>query len=168
MTYEPLNELGITSVEQNFSFNLTFTLENTTELTETIEEIILDYDNTYISHIIDNNVIKFYGNAPLDIFDKYMFKYVDKGSSDKLMSPVISKMADTPDNKDVFELQVDSRSTIEVLIKIDVKIKNTTKPIPPLLPVITYINYEVITKIIFGNSPDKIRVWLKDYFENRY
>lgn len=168
MTYEPLNELGTTPVEQNFSFNLTLTLENTAELVESIEEITFNYDNTYISHIINNNIIKFYGNAPLDIFDRYMFKYIDKGSSDKLMTPIISKMTNVPNNKDVFELQVDSRSTIEVPIKIDVKIKTTTNPIPPLLPVITYVNYKIITKIIFGNSPDKIRVWLKDYFENRY
>ncbi len=168
MTYEPMTELGTTPVEQNFSFNLTLTLENTPELVETIEEIILDCDNIFINHTINNNVIKFYGNAPLDIFDRYMFKYVDKGSSDKLMVPIISKMVDVPDNKDVFELQVDSRSTIEIPIKINVKIKSTTIPIPPLLPVITYINYEINTKIIFGNSPDKIRVWLKDYFENRY
>jgi len=164
MTYEPMTELGTTPVEQNFSFNLTITLENTTELVETIEEITFNYDNTYINHIVNNNVINFYGNASLDIFDKYLFKYVDKGSSDKKMTPIISKMADVPNNKDVFELKVDGRSTIEIPIEINLKIK--------ILNVETEIeefsNEKIITKIIFGNSPDKIRVWLKDYFENRY
>lgn len=164
MTYEPMTELGTTPVEQNFSFNLTITLENTTELVETIEEITFNYDNTYINHIVNNNVINFYGNASLDIFDKYLFKYVDKGSSDKKMTPIISKMADVPNNKDVFELKVDSRSTIEIPIEINLKIK--------ILNVETEIeefsNEKIITKIIFVNSPDKIRVWLKDYFENRY
>lgn len=181
MTFNPQNILGETRVETNYSFNCTLELENTSTPTETITEEIESIEITpssdYVNYIITNNIINFYGNIPLDVFDLYKFKYVDKGSSDKIMTPVITNIYGVPDRKDLFEVTPDTRQSVQVpndsFINVKVQIKRTiteisTPPAEPTDPIIEYIDYEHNYKITATQDMDLLKNWIKDYFENRY
>ena len=97
-----------------------------------------------MNYEITNNIINFYGNIPLDVFDLYAFKYVDKGSSDKIMNPIITNMYGVPDRKDLFEVTPDTRQSVQVpndsFINVKVQIKRTTStistPAEPTDPII--------------------------------
>lgn len=159
MTFTPEEILGRTPVEQDFSFSVNFTPESTENII--INTVSFDENFTdYISYQISENSVVFSGNAGLDIFDNYKIKYVDKGSSDKIMTPIVSNIKDVPDNKDIFQLMVDSRTSIDVDISINVEIIDNETEESSI--------ETIILKIIFTNSSEKIRIWLRDYFDNRY
>jgi hypothetical protein len=179
MTYEPIDTLGSTTVEQAYSFNSTIILETTSTGTnttiETIESISVDYGTfpnifDYISHNIVDNIITFSGNFSLAVFDLYSLKYVDKGSSDKIMEPIITNIADMPDSKDLFEINIDTRQNINIPLIIDIIIKETTtdSELPAAEPIVNLVNYSINYNIIVNQNRDLIKNWIKDYFENRY
>ncbi len=178
MTYTPIDILGTTTVEQNYNFNSTINLEtivlNTSTTVETLESISIDYGTfpnilDYISHNISGNTISFSGNFSLAIFDLYKLKYVDKGSSDKIMTPVITNIADMPDSKDLFEITIDNRQSRSIPIVVNLIIKETTTvTLVTGEPIINFINYTINYNIVVNQNRDLIKDWIKDYFENRY
>lgn len=158
-----LPELDRRYIETSFEyiFNVTFIDQdfidgNTTEedfLISTVGELSPDYPEININNSSNKCVIK--GKFPLSIFNNYELTYVDKGSSDKLMDPVIVNIEGVPDNKDIFNIKPDNRKTLDILITIrSMTNKGLTK------------TWEY--KILLIHTYSYINHWVENYFENRY
>lgn len=200
MTFDPIlaiplpisgqEGLGENEVETDISYTINFILAEATDPPGV--ETIIDSSVIYNSSPIDwGNYITFNffespeltppeygltitGNIPLDVFNLYSIKYVNRGSSDKLMTPITSEISDVPDNKEVFRINVDPRS----FIKFDFTVSVTTEidnndPTDPLYIEGDPANIveETFTQdysLCFIQTYDMIRDWTQDYFTNRY
>lgn len=184
MTYSPIDKLGSTNTNINFSFSSVFTLENTSTVTETILNCDVVYDNSFISNSFNGTSVIFTGNIPLDVFDQYQMTYVDKGKSDKNQTPVVTNIKNMPDHKELYKIQPDSRISINIPIIINLKIQKITKTESTSSSSgesgdtgsstsSTSETIEIIDKIInydleVLNNLNFITTWTKNYFENRY
>lgn len=179
MTYVPLQKLGISATNTNFSFSCTFILENTSTIKETILECTALYNNIYITNIFTGNIITFNGNVPLEVFDQYQMQYVDKGKSDKNQTPVISTIQNMPDHKELYKITPDSRASIEIPIELQVKVQkkiitesssssSDSSSTGSTSEVIEIIEEVINLKIEILNDLNYISNWTKDYFNNRY
>lgn len=179
MTYSPIDKLGSTNTNVNFSFSSVFSLESSSTITEIILNCEVLYNNSYINNSFNGTSVIFTGNIPLDVFDQYQMTYVDKGKSDKNQIPVISNIKDMPDHKELYKIQPDARTSIIVPITINLKIQKTTKsesgssnsesssettPSETIEIIDKIINYEL--EVL--NDLKFITTWTKNYFENRY
>lgn len=162
MTFSPLTEiLGTSPVDTNFSFTINLTLL----ATETVDNIQVTINNNYFNYSVSGTTINITGNVPIDVFDQYSFKYVDKGSSDKSQTPVVCNIQSVPDHKDLYEINVDSRTKIDVPITIIVKIKNTPSD-GVSDPTIASYTQNYIVQIT--QTYTMIKNWTDNYFKHRY
>lgn len=168
MTYTPIDELGSTPVNANFSFTSAFILENTSVLIETIKNCTVLYNNIYLNHNILPSSVIFAGNVPLDVFDQYQLTYIDKGKSDKNQTPVVSSIGNMPDHKELYKIQPDSRVSIQIPITITLEIEKKTLGLTPEEDTIEIINQVINYNLEVLNNLNFISIWVKDYFENRY
>jgi len=103
--------------------------------------------------------------VPLSVFDQYSVTYVDKGSSDKIMTPITVEVPDVPDYKDVFIVTVDPREEITITFTGTATTTEGTSVGEFTYPAITDTKqYSVIIRQTY----DQIRDWVLDYFQNRY
>lgn len=177
--------LGENEVETNISYTINFILAEATAPpgVETIIDKTVIYNNspidwgTYITFNFFESPeygLTITGVIPLDVFNLYSIKYVNRGSSDKLMIPITSDISDVPDNKDVFRINVDPRT----FIKFDFTVSVTTEidnndPADPLYVEGDPANIveETFTQdysLCFLQTYDMIRDWTQNYFTNRY
>lgn len=168
MTYTPIDELGSTPVNANFSFTSAFILENTSVLIETIKNCTVLYNNIYLNHNILPSSVIFAGNVPLDVFDQYQLTYIDKGKSDKNQTPVVSSIGNMPDHKELYKIQPDSRVSIQIPITITLEIEKKTLGLTPEEDTIEIINQVINYNLEVLNDLNFISIWVKDYYENRY
>ncbi len=168
MTYTPIDELGSTPVNANFSFTSTFILENTIVLIETIKNCTVLYNNIYLNHNILPSSVIFTGNVSLDVFDQYQLTYIDKGRSDKNQTPVVSSIGNMPDHKELYKIQPDSRVSIQIPITITLEIEKKTLGLTPEEDTIEIINQVINYNLEVLNDLNFISIWVKDYYENRY
>ena len=167
MTYLPLDKLGSSPTNINFSFSLTLTLENAAVI-ETVNNYNVIYNNPYLTHTFLSNIFTFSGSVPLEVFDQYQMKYINKGKSDKNETPVNCSIADMPDSKELFQITPDSRISIEIPIIINLQIQKKTLGLTPEEDVTEIINEVINTKIEILNDLMFIKNWTIDYFKNRY
>lgn len=158
-------DLGTLNIGQTFSFDISITyVEETDEqgnpLVPPDEDFITsvictesEYDDVVVTESLSN--VNISGDYPYEVFDQNYVTYVDKGSSDKIMTPVVTSPDNVPDYKDVFIVSVDPRITRDISYTIDVE-TNEGKTASA-----TYT-----TTVIQDYS--KMADWLQDYFENRY
>jgi hypothetical protein len=105
ITASPASVLSSVIRDQTFSRTITFSA--------TAGETI--FSANCVKNFVDSNVTIANGVSSVVIsgkhitaFDADEIKYVDKGSSDRLQTPVVSnKFADVPANKDLFEVNQD-------------------------------------------------------------
>lgn len=129
-----------------------------------IKQVNVFSDCSYLNFIKQisnkNCIIHVSGTVPIDVFNQYSVKYIDKGKSDKIQTPVISELISVPNNKDIFKISVDSRNKITFYIDVNVttfSIKNNTE---------NYFNKRYNVEIT--QTYDMIKSWLDDYIKNRY
>jgi len=174
------NGLGEDFVDNNISYNIQYVLAEAEALpgVETITDQSITYSPEYIANYLtissDTEGITITGNVPISVFDQYSVKYVDKGSSDKLMSPIVTTIDAIPNLKDIIKITVDDR----IFIKFDITASVTTEtnnndPADPLFDEFNEENIvtETFTQtfsICFLQTWDMIKNWTDDYFNNRY
>jgi len=100
------------------------------------------------------------GTQGIDVFNQYSAKYIDRGQSDNTQTPVIvTDLTLVPDFKEIYQINVDPRTSINLSFNIVVYIENN------LVPVTSYTqtyNFDVF------QTYTNVKTWTDDYFTNRY
>ena len=135
----------------NYTINVTFTPDSGTESLSSVT-IVADIADGSISLNNGTSSCSITGNYTLDLFDSITIKYVDKGSSDKIQTPVVvNKTNLVPANKDVFKVSSDPN------IKKTITYTVTATTNQGSSATSTY-TYDVI------QTYDAIKGWIQDYF----
>lgn len=128
-------------------------------------------DTTYNNS--KNKIILISGEGTLEIFNLYSITHVNKGQSDKTEEPVVSSIADVPDKKDIYKISVDPRVSKLFESYIDVKLHKKVQIKRVIDSEVVFENDEITeyknTYLVeISQTYDKIKDWVKNYFENRY
>lgn len=128
-------------------------------------------DTTYNNS--KNKVILISGEGTLEIFNLYSITHINKGQSDKTEEPVVSSIADVPDKKDIYKISVDPRVSKFFESYIDVKLHKKVQIKRVIDSEVVFENDEITeynkTYLVeISQTYDKIKDWVKNYFENRY
>lgn len=128
-------------------------------------------DTTYNNS--KNKVILISGEGTLEIFNLYSITHINKGQSDKTEEPVVSAIADVPDKKDIYKISVDPRVSKLFESYIDVKLHKKVQIKRVIDSEVVFENDEITeynkTYLVeISQTYDKIKDWVKNYFENRY
>ena len=113
------------------------------------------------------------GEGTLEIFNLYSITRVNKGQSDKTEEPVVSAIADAPDKKDIYKISVDPRVSKLFESYIDVKLHKKVQIKRVIDSEVVFENDEITeyknTYLVeISQTYDKIKDWVKNYFDTRY
>ena len=137
----------------DYTINVTFTADDSSS-SESLSsvDIVADINEDSITLSNGTSSCSIKGNYTLDLFDSITIKYVDKGSSDKIQTPiVVNKTNLVPANKDVFEVSSD----LNIKKTITYTVTATTNQGSSATSTYTY---DVI------QTYDAIKGWIQDYF----
>lgn len=128
-------------------------------------------DTTYNNS--KNKIILISGEGTLEIFNLYSITHVNKGQSDKTEEPVVSSIADVPDKKDIYKISVDPRVSKLFESYIDVKLHKKVQIKRVIDSEVVFENDEIteyknIYLVEISQTYDKIKDWVKNYFDTRY
>lgn len=102
------------------------------------------------------------GNVPLDIFDQYSVEHIEQGFSDKNQQTIVDLLADVPDKREVYKINVDGRRTISSFLKIS--LTSNYKPTDTEMFVTETNTYEMKHRQTY----DMVHNWTTTYFGDRY
>ena len=102
------------------------------------------------------------GNVPLDIFDQYSVEHIEQGFSNKNQQTVVDLLADIPDKREVYKINVDGRSTISSFLKIS--LTSNYKPAGTEMFVTETNTYEMKHRQTY----DMVHNCTTTYFGDRY
>lgn len=157
-------------IEPSFEYNDISYIEIIRLHSESPEYISVS-DTTYNNS--KNKIILISGEGTLEIFNLYSITHINKGQSDKTEEPVVSAIADVPDKKDIYKISVDPRVSKLFESYIDVKLHKKVQIKRVIDSEVVFENDEITeynkTYLVeISQTYDKIKDWVKNYFENRY
>lgn len=157
-------------IEPSFEYNDISYIEIIRLQSESSQYISVS-DTTYNNS--KNKIILISGEGTLEIFNLYSITHINKGQSDKIEEPVVSAIADVPDKKDIYKISVDPRVSKLFESYIDVKLHKKVQIKRVIDSEVVFENDEITeykkTYLVeISQTYDKIKDWVKNYFENRY
>jgi len=160
LTWAPTDLLlGEENVQTNISYDISLTLDTLTDIITGITAEITDQNfsgffNISVSFTDLTGSIHVSGNVPLDVFDQYSVEHIEQGFSDKNQTPIIDNLANVPDNREVFKINIDNRKVISTFLHVNV---NTSAG-----------NEAKDFEMKHRQTYDMVHTWCTNYFDTRY